>query len=149
MEERTGAVNTTFFPQGCRRTRKKIGIGDLYQIQRIRFSTFTSLQHQWLCTIAVKFISSWVLRALVVKWPITTAARSKTWTVSVAQTLDRRFESHLRYGCLCDLIICLCCPVCAGKGLAIGWSPVHGDLPTAYKVKKLKRGQGPTRTIQP
>jgi hypothetical protein len=25
---------------------------------------------------------------------------------------NRGFESHLRHGCLCAFILCLCCPVC-------------------------------------
>jgi hypothetical protein len=28
--------------------------------------------------------------------------------------------------------------VCIGSGLATGWSPVQGVLPTVYKIKKLK-----------
>jgi hypothetical protein len=28
-------------------------------------------------------------------------------------------------------------------------SPVQGVLPTAYRITKLKRGQGPTRALEP
>jgi hypothetical protein len=31
---------------------------------------------------------------------------------------DRVFESYSRHGCLCAFILCLCCPVCVGSGLA-------------------------------
>jgi hypothetical protein len=48
---------------------------------------------------------------------------------------DRRFESHWRHGCLCVFILC------AGSGLATGWSPVQGVLLTLYKIKKLKKRQ--------
>jgi hypothetical protein len=33
---------------------------------------------------------------------------------------DRGFESHLRHGCLCTFIPCVCCPVRVGSGLATG-----------------------------
>jgi hypothetical protein len=32
---------------------------------------------------------------------------------------------------------------CEGSGLATGWSPVQGVLPTVYKIKKLKKSPGP------
>jgi hypothetical protein len=32
--------------------------------------------------------------------------------------------------------------MCVGSGLATGWSPVQGVLPTAYRIKKLKIGHG-------
>jgi hypothetical protein len=31
---------------------------------------------------------------------------------------DRGFEPHLKHGYLYVFILCLCCPVCAGSGLA-------------------------------
>jgi hypothetical protein len=43
---------------------------------------------------------------------------------------DRGFESHSRHECLCAFILRLCCLVCAGSGLATGWSPVQRVLPT-------------------
>jgi hypothetical protein len=33
---------------------------------------------------------------------------------------DRGFESHLRHGCQCAFILCLCYPMCAGSGLVMG-----------------------------
>jgi hypothetical protein len=35
--------------------------------------------------------------------------------------------------------------LCVGSGLATGWSPILGILPTVYRIKKLKNGQGPTK----
>jgi hypothetical protein len=46
---------------------------------------------------------------------------------------DCRFESHSGHGCLCAFILCV------GSGLASGWSPVQGVLPTVYRIKKLKQ----------
>jgi hypothetical protein len=49
----------------------------------------------------------------------------------------RRFESHLRHGCVCMFI--LCC------GLATSWSPVEEVLPTVHRIKKLKKGPRPNK----
>jgi hypothetical protein len=35
--------------------------------------------------------------------------------------------------------------LCLGRGLATGSSPVQGVIPTVYRIKKLKSGQGPTK----
>jgi hypothetical protein len=37
------------------------------------------------------------------------------------------------------VLLCIC------RGLATGSSPVQGVLPTVYRIKKLKSGQGPTK----
>jgi hypothetical protein len=50
---------------------------------------------------------------------------------------DRGFESHWRYGCMCAF--CGCVVLCVGSGLATGWSPVQGFIPTAYRINKLKK----------
>jgi hypothetical protein len=39
----------------------------------------------------------------------------------------------------------VCVVLCVGSGIATGWSPVQGVLPTLYNIKKLKSGQGPTK----
>jgi hypothetical protein len=65
--------------------------------------------------------------------------RSQWWRMKYLRPLerwDREFESHSRHGCLSTFILWLCCPVC--NGLASGWSPVQGVLPTVYRIKKLK-----------
>jgi hypothetical protein len=48
---------------------------------------------------------------------------------------DRRIESHLRHGCQCVFIlcVCVCCSVCAGNGLVMGWSLVQGVQLTVWK----------------
>jgi hypothetical protein len=39
--------------------------------------------------------------------------------------------------------------LCVGSGLATGYSPVQGFLPTAYRVKKLKRrSKSNKRTVE-
>jgi hypothetical protein len=45
---------------------------------------------------------------------------------------DRGFESHLRHGCLC--LFC----VRTGSGLAMGWFPVQGALPTVLGLRNWR-----------
>jgi hypothetical protein len=49
---------------------------------------------------------------------------------------DCGFVSHSRHGCLSAFILFVLS--CVGSGLATGWSPGQGILPTVYKIKKLK-----------
>jgi hypothetical protein len=39
--------------------------------------------------------------------------------------------------------------LCIGRGLATGSSPVQGVIPTLYRIKKLKSGQGLTKGYRP
>jgi hypothetical protein len=58
----------------------------------------------------------------------------EVWGVNCLRSLerwDRGFQSHSRNGCLCAFVLCV------GSGLATGWSPVQGVLPTVYIRKKL------------
>jgi hypothetical protein len=52
---------------------------------------------------------------------------------------DRGFESHLRYGCICVRLFCVCVVLCVGRGLATGWSPVQESYRLCKKFKKLKK----------
>jgi hypothetical protein len=42
-------------------------------------------------------------------------------------------------------LFCVCVVVRVGRGLATGRSPVRGALPTMYRIKNLKSGQGSTK----
>jgi hypothetical protein len=45
---------------------------------------------------------------------------------------------------------CVCVVLCVGSGLAMGWSPVQGVLPTLYMIKKLKkRPRSNKNTVEP
>jgi hypothetical protein len=79
------------------------------------------------------------------KTPITVAARSRTWTVFARSNAEIVGSNPIQGMDVC--IVCIysvCVVLCAGRGLAVGWSPVQGVLPTVYRIKKLKSGQGPT-----
>jgi hypothetical protein len=44
----------------------------------------------------------------------------------------------------------VCVVLCVGSGLAKGWSPVQGVLPTEYRIRKLKRRPRPNiRAVEP
>jgi hypothetical protein len=59
---------------------------------------------------------------------------------------DRGFESHSKYGYLCAFLFCVCVVMCVGSGVATGWCPVQGVLPSVYRIKKLKESsQGPKK----
>jgi hypothetical protein len=42
-------------------------------------------------------------------------------------------------------LFCACVVLCVGSGLATSSSPVQGILPTAYKIRKLKRRPRPNK----
>jgi hypothetical protein len=66
--------------------------------------------------------------------PSTVVERSKGMNrLLLLEHWGRGFEYHLSHACLCAFILCV------GTGLATGWSPVQGVLPTVYRIKKLKK----------
>jgi hypothetical protein len=59
---------------------------------------------------------------------------------------DRGLESHSKHGCQYSVhLFCVYVVLCVGRGLATSCSPVQGVLPTVYRIKKLKSGQGSTK----
>jgi hypothetical protein len=44
---------------------------------------------------------------------------------------------------VCVRLFSVCVVLCVGSGLAKGWSPVQGVLPTMYRLRNWKSGQGP------
>jgi hypothetical protein len=80
--------------------------------------------------------------------PITVAARSKAWTVFarsntgiVGSNLTSGMDVYVR-------LFCVCVVLCIGRGLTTGCSPVQGVLLTVYRIKKLKRCQGPAKAYR-
>jgi hypothetical protein len=81
-------------------------------------------------TVAGGACSSWS------QWPHRV---SVAWSWFLEHT-DRGFESRSRHGHL-STSFCVHMP-CVGRGLATGWSPVQGVVPTSH----MWGGQGPSRT---
>jgi hypothetical protein len=68
--------------------------------------------------------------------PITVIARSTVWTV-LASSNAGIVGSNPTWGInVCVRLLCVCLVLCVGSGLAKGWSPVKGVLPTVYRIKK-------------
>jgi hypothetical protein len=78
--------------------------------------------------------------------PITMAARSKAWT-AFARWNTGIVGSDLTRGMdVCVRLFCLCVAVCVGRGLATGWFPVQGVLPSLYRLRNWKTC---CRAVQP
>jgi hypothetical protein len=46
---------------------------------------------------------------------------------------------------VCVRLFCVCAVLCVGRGLATSWSLVQVVLPTVFRIRKLKSGQGPKK----
>jgi hypothetical protein len=59
-------------------------------------------------------------------------------------------SNHTQGMDVCVRLFCVCIVMSVGSGLATGWSPVQGVLPTVYRIKKLKkRPRSNKRTVEP
>jgi hypothetical protein len=67
---------------------------------------------------------------------VTVAERSKTWTVFArSDPVIVGSNSALGMNVWCVRLFCVCVVLCVGRGLATGWSPVQGVLPTVYRSR--------------
>jgi hypothetical protein len=85
--------------------------------------------------------SEYEILRLHTRQPNAVAERSKTWTV-FARLNTGMLGSNPTWGMdVCMRLFCVCVVLCVRSGLATGWSPVQGVLPTALKkkIKKLKK----------
>jgi hypothetical protein len=79
----------------------------------------------------------YILDRQLLSLPITLAALSRAWTI-FARSNTGVVGSNTTRGM--DVCVRLFCVVpCVGSGLATGWSPIQGVLPTVYRIKKLKK----------
>jgi hypothetical protein len=81
--------------------------------------------------------------------PVTVAARSKAWTVLARSNTGIVSSKPTRGMDVCVRLFCVGAVLYVGTGLATGWSPVEGLLPTIYSIKKLKTAKAQQRTVQP
>jgi hypothetical protein len=85
----------------------------------------------------------WVLWYYIFNFPITVAARSKAWTVFARSNNGIMGLNPTRGMDVCLHLFCVCIVLCVGSSLTRGWSPVQGVLPTMYRLRNWKSGQGP------
>jgi hypothetical protein len=85
-----------------------------------------------------------IMWGLVAYPPITVAARPKAWTVFASSNTGIVGSNPIRDMDVCVRLCCVCV-LCVGSGLVTDWSPVQGLLPTAYRIKKLKRRPRPNK----
>jgi hypothetical protein len=108
-----------------------------HQYKRQKLTRCFSQMHSWFYILNLTNLTN---------WPITVAARSEAWTI-FARSNTGIVGSNPTQGM--DVCLYLFC-VCAGSGLATGWFPVQGVLPTVYRIKNLKKGQRSNkRTVGP
>jgi hypothetical protein len=79
--------------------------------------------------------------------PISVAARAKAWTVFARSNTGIVGSNPTQGMDACVRLLCVCVVLCIGSGLATGWSPVQGVLPTVYGIKKLKKRPSPTKGL--
>jgi hypothetical protein len=78
---------------------------------------------------------------------IIAAARSEAWAV-FARSNARIVGSNPTQGMhVCVRLFGVCVVLCVRRGLARGWSPVHGVLPIVYRIKKLKNRPRPNKGL--
>jgi hypothetical protein len=73
--------------------------------------------------------------------PITVTARSMAWTVFARSKTGIVVSNPTRRRAVCVRLFCVCVALCIGSGLATGWSPIQGILPTVYGLGNWKSGQ--------
>jgi hypothetical protein len=81
--------------------------------------------------------------------PIKVAARSKAWTVFARSNVGIVGLNPTQGMDVCVRLFCVRVVLCVGNGLATGWSPVHGVLPTVYRIKKLKKRAKVQMAVEP
>jgi hypothetical protein len=92
---------------------------------------------------------NWNFSRLLSLVPITAASRSKAWTVFARSNTGIVSTNPTQGMDVCVLFFCVYI-LCVGSGLATGWSPIQGVLPTVYRIKKLiKRPRSTQRTVEP
>jgi hypothetical protein len=104
-----------------------------------------------LLTVIIHFVINvhiFLLPCIYSSLPITMAARSKAWTV-FARSNAGIVGSNPTQGWMSVCVYSVFMLSCVGSGLATGWSPVRGVLPTVCRIKKLKkRPRSNKRTVE-
>jgi hypothetical protein len=75
--------------------------------------------------------------------PITVVAWSKSWTIFACWNTRIMGSNPTRGMDVCVRLFCVYVVLCVGSGLATGWSPAQGVLPTVYRLRNWKSKQSP------
>jgi hypothetical protein len=73
-----------------------------------------------------------------INMPIAVVARPKAWTVFARSNTDIVDSNPIGVIDVCVCSFCVCVVLLIGIGLATGWSPVQGVLPTGYRNRKTE-----------
>jgi hypothetical protein len=79
--------------------------------------------------------------------PITVVALSKAQTVFAYSNVGDVCSNPTQCMDICVRLFSVCDVLFVGSGLATDRFPVHGVLPTVYRNKKLRSGQGLTKGL--
>jgi hypothetical protein len=98
------------------------------------FQRFSVSPRNFLCFCQALASTDWtVLLLLLILLP----GRLRYEPSSPARTLGSWIRIPQEAWCLCAFVLCV------GGDLGTGWSPVQGVLPTVYRLRNWKSGQGP------
>jgi hypothetical protein len=75
------------------------------------------------------------------------AARCKAWTVFARSNTEVVVPNPTRDMDVCVRLFFVCVVLCVGSGLATGWSPVQGVLPTVHRIMELQNQTGPNKGL--
>jgi hypothetical protein len=90
----------------------------------------------WDIWFLVIFVFRWSYRFVI---PITVAARSEAWTVFARSNAGVVGSNPTgKHGCVCVRLFCVVLS-CVCSGLATGWSPVQGVLPTVVGLRNWNK----------
>jgi hypothetical protein len=78
-------------------------------------------------------------------WPITLATHSNAWTIFDRSNAGVVSSNPTRGMDVCVRLFCVYVVLCVNRRLVTGWSPFQGVLPTVYRLRNWKSGQGPTK----
>jgi hypothetical protein len=81
--------------------------------------------------------------AYLKKLPITVSAESTAWTVFARSNAGIVGSNSTQGMDVCVHLFCVYVVLYVGIGLATGWSPVQGVLPTVYRIQKLEKRPRP------
>jgi hypothetical protein len=80
-----------------------------------------------------------VLAWYMVEQSIAVVARPKAWTLFSRSNTGVVGSNPTQGIDICVRLFCVCVVLCVGSGLATGWSPARGVLPSVYRITKLKK----------